>query len=79
MNVVQFQANEDKQKKNLLELLDIMRKKVEEGEIEEMVCAVSDPDGEVELYVGSRDVLGAIGMFAVGQNMLIQHGEGWVQ
>lgn len=78
MNVIQFDSNETKHKQNLLDLLDELRAKVEEGEIEEFACATNGPDGEVEVYVGSRDMLGAIGMFAVGQNILMQQGEGWV-
>lgn len=78
MNIVEFKAMGDKQKEILLELLEEMRQKVEDGEIEEIVCASTDASGEVEIYVGAKDVIGAIGMFAVGQNILIQRGEGWM-
>jgi hypothetical protein len=78
MNVIQFEAEDKKHKKNLLELLEQMRGKVESGELEELVCAATAADGEVEIYVGSKDLIGAVGMFAVGQNILIQQGEGWV-
>ena len=78
MNVVQFQANEEKHKQALLDLLGDMKKKVEAGDLVEIVCAATDTSGEVEIYVGTKDLIGAVGMFAVGQNILIQQGEGWV-
>jgi hypothetical protein len=77
MNVINFESG-DKHKKVLLDLLDQLRQKVEKGELEEFICAATDPGGEVEIYVGAKDLIGAIGMFAVGQNILIQQGEGWV-
>lgn len=61
-----------KRKKDLLEVLDDLRNKIEAGEIEEFVIASVDTDGEVMLHTVIKDALGGIGLFEVGKQTLIQ-------
>jgi hypothetical protein len=76
LNVVEFNSG-NKRKETLLELLEDLRKKVEDGEIEEIVTAAMDPGGDIEIYVGAKDLIGAVGMFSAGQHILMERGEAW--
>ena len=61
-----------KHKEDLLQVLDELRRQIEEGEIEEFVAASSNAEGEVQIHVCSKDLLGSIGMFEVGKYTLMQ-------
>lgn len=73
-NVVKFQSSDDKHKQALLELIDDLRERVNKEELDEIVCSACDKDGVVMIFVGARDVLGAIGLFTVGTQALIDQG-----
>lgn len=64
--------NKKKKRTDLLEVLDDLRLRIEEGHIEEFVIASMDSDSEVEIHVCSKDFLGAVGLFEIGKNTLIQ-------
>jgi DNA polymerase/3'-5' exonuclease PolX len=75
MKIVSMDAAKDlaeKQKKDLLEVLDTMRDLVEKGEMKELVCASIDSEGEVSIHVCVKDFLGALGMFELGKKLLIE-------
>lgn len=61
-----------KHKEDLLEVLDIMKSMVESGEINEFVSASVNSEGEIQIHAGVKDTLGAIGLFSVGQAILIE-------
>lgn len=61
-----------KHKEDLLEVLDTMRSMVEKGQIDEFVSASVNSDGEVQIHAGVKDTLGAVGLFSIGQSMLIE-------
>ena len=61
-----------KKQSDLLEVLDDIRKRVEEGHIEEFVVASMDRDGDVEIYVCVKDLVGGVGLYEIGKNILIQ-------
>lgn len=62
---------EDEQKKAMLEVLDFMRKEIEQGQIKEFVaCSIGD-DGVAQIHVAAMDLPGSIGLFEIGKHLLI--------
>ena len=64
--------NAKKRQADLLEVLDDLRKQIEEGRIEEFVIASIDSDGEVQLHTVVKDAPGGIGLFEIGKNIFFQ-------
>jgi hypothetical protein len=77
MNVVAFdpqaKANEER-KAELLEVLDEMRRRIEEGEIKEFVAASVSKDGDVQIHASVLDLPGGVGLFEIGKVQLINYG-----
>lgn len=75
MNVVTLDPNASKQKKrkeDLLEVLDEMRRQVEEGSLTEFVgCSIGE-DGECQIHACVMDLPGGVGLFEIGKHLLIQ-------
>jgi hypothetical protein len=68
---------EAKRKKDLLEIIDSFRKRIDDGEVDEFVIASMDPiDGEVVITACCQDFVGAVGLFEIGKNILIQSNNG---
>jgi hypothetical protein len=66
-----------KRKKNLLDIIDSFRKRIDDGEVEEFVIASLDPnDNEVVITACCQDYVGAVGLFEIGKNILIQSNNG---
>ena len=63
---------EENYRKDLLDIVDQFRKSVETGEINEFVIASLDSDGEVILTTCCKDLIGGIGLFEMGKNILLQ-------
>ena len=61
-----------KKQSDLLEVLDDIRKRVEEGHIEEFVVSSMDRDGDVEIHVCVKALVGGVGLYEIGKNILIQ-------
>lgn len=73
MEVVSIKdLSKKKQKTGLLEVLDDLRKRIEEGDLEEFVVASMDGEGNVEIHVCVKDLIGGVGLYEVGKNILIQ-------
>jgi len=62
---------EQKEKEQLLEVIDSVRKMIELGEIKEFVICSLDVDNECQIHVCSNDLVGAVGMFEIGKHILI--------
>ena len=62
-----------KRKEDLLEVLDTLRKQIEEGRVDEFVISSLDADGEVQIHVCVKDSLGGVGLFEIGKNIFFQH------
>ena len=74
-NVITIDAKakqKEQRKAEILEVLDEMKKMVENGEIDEFV-ACSNGDGETKIHVSCLDAVGGIGLFEVGKHLLIEH------
>jgi uncharacterized protein YoaH (UPF0181 family) len=65
-------SQDEEQKKAMLEVLDFMRKGIEEGEIKEFVACSMDEDGQPQIHVAAQDIAGSVGMYEIGKQLLIQ-------
>ena len=75
MNVVTLDPKakqEEQRKQALLEVIDEMKKQIEEGKIKEFVACSIDEDSECQIHVCSLDLPGSIGLFEIGKHLLIQ-------
>jgi hypothetical protein len=64
----------ERSKAELLEVLDEMRRRVEEGDIKEFVAASVTKDGDVQIHASVLDLPGGVGLFEIGKNQLINYG-----
>ncbi len=72
MEVVNIKdRSKKKQKAGLLEVLDDLRARIEDGDLEEFVVASMDGDGQVEIHVCVKDLVGGVGLYEIGKNILI--------
>lgn len=62
---------EEEQKKAMLEVLEFMRKAIENGDIKEFVAASIDEDGLTQIHVAAMDIPGSVGLFEIGKHILI--------
>ena len=75
MNVVTLDPKakqEEQRKQALLEVIDEMKKQIEEGKIKEFVACSIDEDSECQIHVCSLDLPGSVGLFEIGKHLLIQ-------
>ena len=75
MNVVSLdpKAKKDQERKeSLLEVLDVMRQQVEDGEIKEFVACSMNEEGEAQIHASCLDLVGGVGLFEVGKHLLIE-------
>ena len=65
MNVVTLDPKakqEEQRKQALLEVIDEMKKQIEEGKIKEFVACSIDEDSECQIHVCSLDLPGSVGV-----------------
>lgn len=73
MEVVNIRdLSKKKQKTGLLEVLDDLRKRIEDGDLEEFVVASMDSNGDVEIHVCVKDLVGGVGLYEMGKHILMQ-------
>lgn len=75
MNVVTLdpKSKQDEQRKqDLLEVIEEMKRQVEEGRIKEFVACSIDHESECQIHVCALDLPGSIGLFEIGKHLLIQ-------
>ncbi len=64
--------NQKKRKSDLLEIIEEVKKRIEDGEIEEFVMSSIDKDGEIKIHVCVKDMVGGVGLFEIGKTILFQ-------
>jgi len=75
MNVVTLdpKTKQDEQKKQaLLEVIEEMRRQIEEGRIKEFVACSIDDESDCQIHVCALDLPGGVGLFEIGKHLLIQ-------
>ncbi len=55
----------------LLEVINELKRQIEEGSIKEVVACSMDSGGDCQIHVSAMDLPGAIGLFEIGKHMLI--------
>jgi hypothetical protein len=65
------ERTESRRKQNMLDVIDEVRKRIEDGNMEEFVMASIDKEGEVNIHASVKDLIGGVGLFEVGKNILI--------
>ena len=77
MNVVTMNPKDKKQaeqrKKDMLEVLEEIKRQIEEDVITEFVACSNTVENECQVHVTCRDALGGVGLFEVGKQLLIEH------
>ena len=58
----------------MLKILNALQERVKNGEIDEFVISSIDLEGNVQISVYIKDVLGGIGLFEIGKQTLITDG-----
>lgn len=58
-------------KQNLLDILDHVKKEVEEGNLIEFVATSLDKDGDAQIHCYVGDVAAGVGLFEIGKNILM--------
>jgi len=61
----------ERRRQGMLEVLEEMRIRVEEGDITEFVAASIDAEGDVNIHIFALDIPGAVGLFEIGKNTLL--------
>lgn len=75
MNVVAIdpKAKKDEERKeSMLEVLNEMRRQIEEGEIKEFVACSLNDNGDAQIHASCLDLVGGVGLFEVGKHLLIE-------
>jgi hypothetical protein len=74
MNIVTLDPKnkqEEQRKLDLLEVVEEMKRQIEEGKIKEFVACSIDVDSECQVHVCSLDLPGSIGLFEIGKHLLL--------
>jgi hypothetical protein len=74
-NVITIDAKakqKEQRKAEMLEVLEEMKRMIEDGQIEEFV-ACSTGNNETKIHASCLDGIGGVGLFEVGKHLLIQH------
>lgn len=58
-------------KQNLLDILDHVKKEIEEGNIIEFVATSLDKEGDAQIHCYVGDVAVGVGLFEIGKNILM--------
>ncbi len=75
MNVVALdpkQKREEERKESMLEVLNEIKKQIENGEIKEFVACSMTEDGDAQIHASCLDVVGGVGLFEIGKHLLIE-------
>jgi hypothetical protein len=74
MKIVPLETKEERNKKenrdDFLDIIDTFRQRFIDGDVNEFVISCLDEEGEVEVYIASQDLVGAVGMFELGKEAL---------
>jgi hypothetical protein len=67
-------AKAEKDRKDaLLEVINELKRQIEEGSIKEVVACSMASDGDCQIHVSAMDLPGAIGLFEIGKHLLISN------
>jgi hypothetical protein len=69
MNVIPLDTSKKRKqnKQEMLEVIEMLRQRIEEDDLEEFVTATMSPTGEIQIYIHVKDYIGGIGLFEIGK------------
>jgi hypothetical protein len=74
MQVISINERQNqKHKEDMLEVINELKLAIERDEIKEFVAASVDTDGEIQIHAVVMDIPGAVGLFEIGKNLLINN------
>jgi len=76
MNVVSLDPkakHAEQRKADMLEVLEEIRKQIEDGRIVEFVACSMTEECEAQIHASCLDLVGGVGLFEVGKHLLIQN------
>jgi hypothetical protein len=62
---------EEKQKQDMLDVLDHLRGEIESGRVREFVATSMSDEGDAQIHVCTLDLPGSIGLYEIGKHILI--------
>ena len=62
----------DKNKEDLLEIIDIMRSMIEHGSITSLVATSTDDQGEFNIHASAMETSTAVGLYEIGKAILLE-------
>lgn len=65
------ERQESKRKEEMLEVIDHMRRAIENGEISEFVAASISEHGETQIHACTMDLPGGVGLFEIGKFIMM--------
>lgn len=68
---LQVKKQDNEQRKAMLEVLEEIRKQIEDGEIKEFVASSVCKDGTPQIHIACWDLAGGVGLFEVGKHLFI--------
>lgn len=71
------QKKDEERKVEMLQVLEEIKRQVEEGNIKEFVACSMTQDGDAQIHASCLDLVGGVGMFEVGKHLLIQTDQEW--
>lgn len=75
MNVVSIDTKtkqEEARKQQLLEVVDEIKRQIEQGKIKEFVACSIDDEQECQIHICALDLPGGVGLFEIGKQLLVQ-------
>ena len=72
VTIVPNEAERERAKADLLEVLDEMREQIESGDIVQFVATSLLDDGETQIHSMVSDLPTAVGLYEIGKHMIIQ-------
>lgn len=63
---------EEERKEAMLEVIEEIKRQIEQGEIKEFVACSMNDDGDAQIHASCLDLVGGVGLFEVGKHLLIE-------
>ena len=75
VNIDPINEQKKRQREELCEILDEMKKMVSEGQIDEFVAASICNEGTIQIHAVCKDFIGGVGLFEIGKKIFIDQKE----
>jgi hypothetical protein len=76
MNIISLDPKASKKehrREEMLEVLETMKKLIEDGEIDEFVACSNGEESGIQIHASCLDAVGGVGLFECGKQLLLDH------